>query len=554
MKYSRKNIFARINKSIHIEKKYMFYSALLTFIMTGTSLISPFLYKILVDDVMKGGKLEWLYWLIPSMAAVYLVQAVFSGIKTYCGKKFSNITLLETKSALMSKVLSQDISETEKANVGRQSGNVDKDSSAVYSFVSRHIVNFICSIIIAIVYLVLMLFIDLWLSLLSIVLIPLTMWFSAVIGKKYNKIQQNLFEIRAGVRTHLFTTIRQWREIKVNTLEDDMVKKYDEMLDPERAENIVWMRYFALNDIFYAIKNRFVLQVMMYFVGGIFIIKGSITIGSLLMFMSYMASMSGSVDSVMKSNADFKGQKAVFDRLFETLERPVCEKDCDIPENPTVSLLNVDFTYTTPDKKVLKNVNCSFEYGKKYLLVGKSGEGKSTLIKLLLGINKATSGEIEIFGVPIENIDARSLNKNIGVVMQENMFFNLSIRENLELIAPSATENEIEEALRFARIDDFISSLPNRLDTVIGERGIKLSGGQKQRLAIARVILHNPEIVILDEATSAVDAVTENEILENLIRIFADKTLIMISHKPVSSINFDKIYSVSAGEVFTLSK
>ena len=554
MKYNRKNIFSRINKSIYIEKKYMFYSALLTFIITGISLISPFLYRILVDDVMKGGKIKWLYWLIPSMVAVYIIQAVFSGIKTYCGKKFSNITFLETKSALMSKVLSQDISETEKANVGRQSGNVDKDFAAVYSFVSGHIVNFICSIIIAVVYFVLMLFIDPWLSLLSVVLIPLTMWFSSVIGKKYNKIQQNLFDIRAGVRTHLFTAIRQWREIKVNTLEDDMVRKYDEMLEPERAENIVWIRYFALNDIFYAIKNRFVLQVMMYFVGGIFIIKGSITIGSLLMFMSYVSSMCGSVDAVMKSNADFKGQKAVFDRLFETLERSDCEKGCDIPENPTVSISNIDFTYTTLDKKVLKNVNCSFEYGKKYLLVGKSGEGKSTLIKLLLGINKAMSGKIEISGVPIENIDAHSINKNIGVVMQENMFFNLSIRENLGLIAPHAPEDELWAALRLARIDDFISSLPNGLDTVIGERGIKLSGGQKQRLALARVILHNPKIVILDEATSAVDAVTESEILENLGKVFVGKTLIMISHKPVSSINFDELYSVSKGEVFTLSK
>lgn len=554
MKYSRKNIFVRINKSIHIEKKYMFYSAFLIFIMTGISLISPFLYKILVDDVMKGGKLVWLYWLIPSMAAVYFVQVVFSGIKTYCGTKFSNITLLETKRALMSKVVSQDISETEKANVGKQSGNVDKDSSTVYSFVSGHIVNYICSMIIAVVYFVLILLIDPLLSLLSLVLIPLTMWLSAVIGKKYNKIQRRLFDVRAGVRTHLFTTIRQWREIKVNTLEGDMVQKYDEMLEPERAENIVWMRYFALNNVFYAIKNRFVLQVVMYFVGGIFIIKGSITIGGLLMFMSYMGSMSGSLDAVMKSNTDFNGQKAVFDRLFETLERPDCEKGCDVPEDPVVSLSNVDFTYTTPDKNVLKNVNCRFEYGKKYLLVGKSGEGKSTLIKLLLGINKATAGEIDISGISIENIDARSLNKNIGVVMQENMFFNLSIRENLELIAPSATESEIWAALRIACIEDFISSLPNGLDTIIGERGIKLSGGQKQRLALARVVLHKPEIVILDEATSAVDTVTENEIFANISRILDEKTLIMISHKPVSSINFDMVYRVSRGEVFTLSK
>lgn len=553
MKYSRTNIFVRLNKSIHIKKRYMFYNAILTFIITGVSLVSPFLYKILVDDVMKGGKLKWLCWLIPSMVAVYLVQMVLSGIITYCGKKFSNITIVETKCVLMKKILSRDISETEKANVGRQSGNVENDSSAVYSLVSRHIVNFICSIVITTVYFVLMLLIDPWLSLVSVVLIPSTMWFSAVMGKKYNKIQQKLFEIRAEIRSYLFTTIRQWREIKVNTLEGNMIYKYDEMLEPERMENVVWMRYFALNNVFYAIKNKFVLQVMMYFVGGIFIIKGSITIGSLLMFMSYMSSMSSSLDSVMKSNADFRGQKAVFDRLFETLECPDCGKGSDIPKKPTVSLLNVDFTYTSMDRKVLKNINCNFEYGAKYLLVGKSGGGKSTLIKLLLGINKATSGTIEISGVSIEDIDAHDINKNIGAVMQENVFFNLSIRENLELIAPFATEDEILMALRLARIEDFVMFLPSGLDTIIGERGIKLSGGQKQRLAFARVILHNPQIVILDEATSAVDAATESEMFKNLGSTFDGKTLIMISHKPISSIKFDKIYSISNGEILALS-
>ena len=243
MKYSRTNIFVRLNKSIHIKKRYMFYNAILTFIITGVSLVSPFLYKILVDDVMKGGKLKWLCWLIPSMVAVYLVQMVLSGIITYCGKKFSNITIVETKCVLMKKILSRDISETEKANVGRQSGNVENDSSAVYSLVSRHIVNFICSIVITTVYFVLMLLIDPWLSLVSVVLIPSTMWFSAVMGKKYNKIQQKLFEIRAEIRSYLFTTIRQWREIKVNTLEGNMIYKYDEMLEPERMENFVWSHH-----------------------------------------------------------------------------------------------------------------------------------------------------------------------------------------------------------------------------------------------------------------------------------------------------------------------
>ena len=544
MKYTRRNIYRHLNEKISFSKKLMIIGGLLTLLITAVSLISPYLYKTLVDDVMTAGNIKLLYYVIPAMIGVYLVKVILTGIRTYVNKKFSYATTLETKNRLMQKFLERDISMAAGKEIGTQSNNLEQDSGAVHTFLSSHIVGFITSFIVAAIYMALMININVWLGLLSVILLPLTIWFSQIIGNKYNAVNKESYEVKSKTKTHLFDTVQKWREIKTNTLEDQFSAEYDERLEPERKLNNKWMFYYALRDFFYEIKTQFVLKVLIYFVGGLFVISKDITIGDLLMFISFMASMESALDSIMRSKTDFLGQKAVFDRLFKILDEPEPNKGVDCPENATISLNNVDFAYTEEGGKVLEQVSCEFAHGKKYLLVGKSGEGKSTLIKLLLGLNKPQAGQLLFENTEISEIDSYSLLTNVGTVMQENMFFNLSIRENLQLIAPEASEEDLVFALKAACLYDFIDSLPQKIDTVIGERGVKLSGGQKQRLAIARLILHNPQIIILDEATSALDSIVESEILDNLSNIFSDRTMIVISHKPLVNFKKDESYLV----------
>ncbi len=539
MKYSRKNIYRHLNEKISFSKKLMLIGGLLTLLITSVSLISPYLYKTLVDDVMTAGNIKLLYYVIPAMIGVYLVKVILTGIRTYVSKKFSYTTTLETKNRLMQKFLERDVSMAEGKEVGTQSNNLEQDSGAVHTFLSSHIVGFITSFIVAAIYMALMININVWLGLLSVILLPLTLWLSQIIGNKYNAVNKESYDVKSKTKTHLFDTVQKWREIKTNTLENQFSAEYDERLEPERKLNNKWMFYYALRDFFYEIKTKFVLKVLIYFVGGLFVISKDITIGDLLMFISFMASMESALDSIMRSKTDFLGQKAVFDRLFKILDEPEPDKGIDCPENATIYLENVDFAYTKEGGKVLEQVSCEFLNGKKYLLVGKSGEGKSTLIKLLLGLNKAQAGQLLFENTEISKIDSHSLLKNVGTVMQENMFFNLSIRENLQLIAPEASEEDLISALKAACLYDFVDSLPQKIDTVIGERGVKLSGGQKQRLAIARLILHNPQIIILDEATSALDSIVESDILYNLSDIFEGKTMIVISHKPLANYSAD---------------
>ena len=544
MKYTRRNIYRHLNEKISFSKKLMIIGGILTLLITAVSLISPYLYKALVDDVMTAGNIKLLYYVIPAMIGVYLVKVILTGIRTYVNKKFSYATTLETKNRLMQKFLERDISMAAGKEIGTQSNNLEQDSGAVHTFLSSHIVGFITSFIVAAIYMALMININVWLGLLSVILLPLTIWFSQIIGNKYNAVNKESYEVKSKTKTHLFDTVQKWREIKTNTLEDQFSAEYDERLEPERKLNNKWMFYYALRDFFYEIKTQFVLKVLIYFVGGLFVISKDITIGDLLMFISFMASMESALDSIMRSKTDFLGQKAVFDRLFKILDEAEPSKGEDCPEDATICLENVDFAYTEESGKVLEQVSCMFAHGKKYLLIGKSGEGKSTLIKLLLGLNKPQAGQLLFENTEIPEIDSHSLLKNVGTVMQENMFFNLSIRENLQLIAPEASEEDLISALKAACLYDFVDSLPQKIDTVIGERGVKLSGGQKQRLAIARLILHDPQIIILDEATSALDSIVESEILDNLSKIFGDITMIVISHKPLVNFKKDETYLV----------
>jgi len=536
MKYTRMNIFCRLNKFVSFSKKHLIFSGILTLLLTAVSLLSPYLYKTLVDDVMTDGKIQWLYCVIPAMIGVHLITLILSGIQTYVNKRFSYATTLETKCHVMQKFLVADISSAMDKEVGTQSTRLEQDTDAVQTFLINHIVGFITSFIIAAIYMMLMLKINLWLGLVSVVFLPLTIWLSLIIGNQYNAVNKENYEVKTKTKTHIFDTVQKWREVKTNTLEDKFSSEYDNRLEPERKLNNKWMFHYALQDFFYGIKTEFVLKVLIYFVGGLLIVTKDITIGELLMFISFMGSMQSALDSIMKSKTDFLGEKAVFDRLFKIFEECEPANGMDCPENATIRLIDVDFAYEETANKVLEEVSCTFKCGKKYLLAGKSGEGKSTLIKVLLGIQKQQKGQVLLGDMEITDIDSHSLLKYVGAVMQENTFFNLSIRENLQLISPEATEEDLVFALKAACLYDFVDSLPQKIDTIIGERGVKLSGGQKQRLAIARIILHDPQIVILDEATSALDSIVESEIFSNLSEIFSDKTMIVISHK--SLVNF----------------
>lgn len=554
MKYNRIYVAKRLAKHVTVPVRFVTLMQIISVISMLLSLISPYLYSQLVDEVMQNGKTELLYTIVLAMIGVFIVGCILSAISTVISVRYKNKVDLGTKTKLFNQFIYKEIANVEKIDVGEEQKIIEQDAGVVSGFFSGQIVGFFASYVFAAIFFILMLIISPWLSLAAAVFIPLTIIFGRYTGKKYNIINKQLWETSAKNNSFLLDTIQKWREIKAQNLEQSLKEQYTEKLHPECQTLLTWIKCYGLNNVFYDIKEMFVNNVLMYFLGGLLIVGNQLTIGTLLMFMSYMTSFSSYIDSIIGSITAFSGDKAIYDRLFKALEykkpikKPIVETELDI------KISDLTFSYNENLPCILSNVSYEFEHGKKYLIVGKSGEGKSTLIKLLLCLNSPNDGSIRLGETDLRVIDQQSLFTNLTAVMQENNFFNLSIRDNFQMVVPEATEEQIDSACKSADIYDFIMSLPDKYETIIGERGIKLSGGQKQRLAIARLILHAPQIAIFDEATSSLDAITETNILNNLNDIFAAKTLIFISHKPALQIKFDEVLRIKNTAIVSMKE
>ena len=295
---------------------------------------------------------------------------------------------------------------------------------------------------------------------------------------------------------------------------------------------------------------------MIYFVGGFLIIGGhdsGLTVGDISVVVALVNRLYQPVRQLLDLQVDFVRSLALFTRIFEYFDRK-----CDIenPENPvkpplndsTVEFYDVHFSYET-GHEILKGISFFVPSGKMYAIVGTSGAGKSTIIGMIPRLYDVSEGCVKVAGTDVRDFDLAYLRTNIGIVTQDTYLFNGTILDNLLYAKPSATREEIENACKVANIYDFIMGLPAKFDTIVGNRGLKLSGGEKQRVSIARVVLKNPKILILDEATSSLDSISESLIQSALNAVMQNRTSIVIAHRLSTVIAADKIMVVENGEI-----
>lgn len=287
--------------------------------------------------------------------------------------------------------------------------------------------------------------------------------------------------------------------------------------------------------------------------GGHRVMAGALSIGELMFFHTLLASLLGPLERLASVNLQLQDALVAADRLFQVMDVET-EQDADAAKarfdgvDHAIELNNVGFQYGCRDK-VLKDVNLQIPAGRTVAVVGESGSGKSTLLKLLMRFYTPTEGRLLADGVDARDFDLDSWRANIGLVSQDPFIFNGTVKENIALGRPNADMGEIIAAARAAGLDGFISNLPERFDTLIGERGANLSGGQRQRLAIARALLRKPEILIFDEATSHLDTATERAIQQSLQEHLADKTVILVAHRLSTIRQADHIYVMRDGEI-----
>lgn len=395
------------------------------------------------------------------------------------------------------------------------------------------------------------------LALVGLIVLPLLILPTKAVGKKRWELVSKAQEKQDELNQHVDETLSVSGSmlVKLFTKEKTEYEKFRKINGEATDITIKEQRAGSWFHVFLGMFIQ-IAPLMIYFVGGFLIISGhdkGLTVGDISVVVSLVNRLYQPVRQLLDLQVDFVRSLALFTRIFEYFDRK-----CDIenPESPvkpplnnsTVEFCDVRFSYET-GHEILKGISFFVPNGKMYAIVGTSGAGKSTIIGMIPRLYDVSGGCVKVAGTDVRDFDLAYLRTNIGIVTQDTYLFNGTILDNLLYAKPSATREEIESACKVANIYDFIMGLPQKFDTVVGNRGLKLSGGEKQRISIARVVLKNPKILILDEATSSLDSISESLIQSALNAVMQNRTSIVIAHRLSTVIAADKIMVVENGEI-----
>lgn len=440
----------------------------------------------------------------------------------------------------------------EKMGIGEIINRVYTDPDRVMELL-RSLIRLICKSLVVIFVIVMCFYISIILGI-EVLVFGIIMGFISY--KFFPKIQNTQSEIKKDsdeyVRsaTENITGIREIKALGIkNTIEKIMFNKIDTLFNKNKKIKKYEVAYYNINNFIY-----FLLQFIILASCGYFVVKGQIAYSIFIVIESYIWRIDDVVESLSDFGVNYNKIKVSLTRIDEIINNKLYKDEKfgkkELKDTKgTIEFKDVDFKYTKDEQKVLSNLNLIMKPHQKIAIVGKSGNGKSTVFNLLLRYFDPTKGTITIDGINIKNLSEESLRKNISIIRQSPFLFNMSIIDNLKLVKPDASLEEIKEVCKKAYIDEYIESLPNGYETIIGEGGINLSGGQKQRLAIARTLLINTKVILFDEATSALDNKSQEYIKRTIDSLVKDHTIIIVAHRLSTIKDADIINVIDKGNL-----
>lgn len=492
--------------------------------------VFPKLYQVLLDDVMAKGKLGKLFQICIGLIALFILQTFLSYIKQIYENKVSKNFNMAVRKDVWCKLLNMSFDQKDHFSIGDAKQRVVDDVEKIGNFIKDQIVDRYYNYFIVILGTILILIINPIMALICSAVLPIILLVNDYIGRKSSEVNGEIREIGDEYYGFCYNSLQFWKEIKLQNAEDSFLKTFTKYRNNLSKLGLKSIKYWGYGEVFNDFKTNYLNKVFVYILGVVFIIKGDLTVGTVVMFAEYYGYCFNALNAIVNKNIEIKKNNPYYSRIIDVLKMDTEEERSDVEIDGDIVVEDLKFAYGS--NNVIAGCSFKVNKGDKIAVTGESGCGKSTLIKLMLGMLNADSGEIYYSDKDIKEISLKSLYKQIGVVMQDPIFFDLSIIENLKLASPNATDERIESCCKAACIFDFIESLPNGYGTIIGENGVRLSGGQKQRLAIAQTILKQPEILFLDEATSALDESNEREIMDNIRKNYPEMTVMLVSHKP----------------------
>ena len=528
-------------------------SLILSVVVAGSTsaiafLLDPAVKKVFIE------KDRTLAWLIP----ICIVFAFSSkGISLYFARinilKVGNRIAGELQKKISNVILLADIQTLDNRHSGKYISNINYDCSQVQNLVSTGVLNLMKDSfsLIALVYLM---FYQNWkLACFAIFMMPLAVFFAKNLGKRIGKVQTEAGEISGNFTSFLTEIFKASKMIRIYQKEETEKKNAANFVNNLVEKNIKIVSVMVRATPIMETLTGFMIAGFIYYSGEL-INAGELEINNFFSFLAAMMLAYQPIRSLATINMiAYQGSSAA-KRIFSVIDSPIETKnDPTLPslkiKNSDISFENVSFNYVNTEIKAIKKINLEIKGGSMTAFVGHSGAGKSTIINLLPRFYEPQEGKIFIDKQNIHKMSLYSLRKNISLVSQDVVLFDGTIRANIAYADSNASQDEIAEACRFAAADEFIDKLPNGYETLIGENGVRLSGGQKQRISIARAILKKSPIILLDEATSSLDAESEQIVQNAITNLTKNKTTLVIAHRLSTIYSADQIFVLKNGNI-----
>ena len=536
----------------HIKKILLsvFFALLVAGSTSGIAyLLDPAIKKIFIE------KDQTLTIIIP----IFIVIAfTVKGFALYMAKvlmiRVSEEVRKDLQCDMLNNLIAADTRLIDGKHTGKFISNITNDVDHITNLISTAVLNIFKDSLTLIGLLIVMFFQNWKLSLIAIIMIPLASFAARTLGKRIGKVATEQMQKAGILNTYLIELFKNHKLIKIFQQEKYENTRADKFINDVKEKTIKIATVYVRSSPIMETLTGIMIAVLIFYSGKL-VLKNEIDINNFFSFLAAMMLAYQPVRSLATLNITISQGLSAAARIL-----PVIDEKSELLENKNstktnvnagnVEFKNVSFKYEKErEDNTLNSVNIKMLGGKMTSIVGHSGAGKSTILNLIPRFYDAISGDIQIDNQSIYNCTISSLRKNISLVSQDTTLFDDTIRNNIAYANLNASQKEIEEVAKYSFASEFIEKLPNKYETIIGENGTRLSGGEKQRLSIARAMLKKSQIILLDEATSSLDAETENKIQEAINFLTKDRTTIVIAHRLSTILNSDKIYVIDAGKV-----
>jgi ATP-binding cassette subfamily B protein len=520
---------------------------------SATRLATPRLIQVILDQGIEADRMDIVIWGAVITVILGIAGSVFSFVQGVLAARTAQGVAYDLRNDLYAKIHALSFSYHDRAQTGQLLTRATSDVEMVHRFVGRGFIQFVSAIVMLVGSVTLLIITDWQLALIMLVLMPFTLgvftFFASRARPLFTRIQQRLSDLNTVLQENLVGL----RVVKAFAREPYEARRYARANQKIFDLNVVVGRLLAVGiPLIFLIANLTHLTV--YWVGGYQAITGKISVGNLVAFTNYvmmaffpMLMLGMIITMISQAGASAERIFEILDAESEVVEKPDAVDLEDIEGRVTFE--HVCFRYFESGELVLKDINFVAEPGQTVALLGATGSGKSTVINLIPRFYDVTAGWVKIDGYDVRDVTLDSLRQKIGIVLQETTLFAGTIRENIAFGCPDAPMEEIVAAAQAAEAHNFIAAFPDGYQTPVGERGVTLSGGQKQRIAIARAVILDPSILILDDATSNVDYETEYSIQQALDRLMENRTSFVIAQRLATVLNADQILVLDQGEI-----